>query len=88
MARVAPASSASPPSLRLAAAPWRLPPCPPHAGPIRLAGMRVIVRKELPHSGAQLRFADIGGYRFTILWMRSGIAGRALVGFGVALDGR
>jgi hypothetical protein len=28
-------------------------------------GMRVIVRKERPHPGAQLRFTDIGGRRFT-----------------------
>jgi hypothetical protein len=29
------------------------------------AGMRVIVRKERPHPGAQLRFTDINGHRFT-----------------------
>jgi Transposase DDE domain group 1 len=29
-------------------------------------GMRVIVRKERPHPGAQLRFTDIGGHRFTV----------------------
>src|SRR5258707_15688491 len=29
------------------------------------ARMRVIVRKERPHPGAQLRFTDIGGHRFT-----------------------
>src|SRR5690349_20109524 len=29
------------------------------------AGMRVIVRKERPHLGAQLRFTDINGHRFT-----------------------
>jgi hypothetical protein len=29
------------------------------------AGMRVIVRKGRPHPGAQLRFTDIGGHRFT-----------------------
>jgi Transposase DDE domain group 1 len=29
------------------------------------AGMRVIVRKEHPHPGAQLRFTDIDGHRFT-----------------------
>lgn len=29
------------------------------------AGMRVIVRKERPHPGAQLRFTEIDGYRFT-----------------------
>ena len=29
------------------------------------AGIRVIVRKERPHPGAQLRFTDIGGHRFT-----------------------
>jgi Transposase DDE domain group 1 len=28
-------------------------------------GMRVIVRKERPHLGAQLRFTDPGGHRFT-----------------------
>jgi hypothetical protein len=28
-------------------------------------GMRVIVRKERPHPGAQLRFTDIDGCRFT-----------------------
>jgi hypothetical protein len=28
-------------------------------------GMRVIVRKERPHPGAQLRFTDIDGHRFT-----------------------
>jgi hypothetical protein len=30
-----------------------------------LAGMRVIVRKERPHPGAQLRFTDLDGHRFT-----------------------
>jgi Transposase DDE domain group 1 len=29
------------------------------------AGMRVIVRKERPHPGAQLRFTDVGGHRCT-----------------------
>jgi hypothetical protein len=29
------------------------------------AGMRLIVRKERPHPGAQLRFTDLGGHRFT-----------------------
>ena len=29
------------------------------------AGMRVIVREERPHPGAQLRFTDIDGHRFT-----------------------
>jgi hypothetical protein len=29
------------------------------------AGMRVIVRRERPHPGAQLRFTDVGGHRFT-----------------------
>jgi Transposase DDE domain group 1 len=29
------------------------------------AGMRVIVRKERPHPGAQLRLTDIDGHRFT-----------------------
>jgi hypothetical protein len=28
-------------------------------------GMRVIARKERPHPGAQLRFTDVGGHRFT-----------------------
>jgi hypothetical protein len=28
-------------------------------------GMRVIVRRERPHPGAQLRFTDIHGYRYT-----------------------
>ena len=32
-----------------------------------LAGMRVIVGKERPHPGAQLRFTDIDGHRFTCL---------------------
>jgi hypothetical protein len=27
--------------------------------------MRVIVRKERPHPGAELRFTDIDGHRFT-----------------------
>jgi hypothetical protein len=30
-------------------------------------GLRVIVRKERPHPGAQLRFTDIDGHRFTCL---------------------
>jgi hypothetical protein len=30
-------------------------------------GMRVIARKERPHPGAQLRFTDLGGHRFTCL---------------------
>jgi Transposase DDE domain group 1 len=29
------------------------------------AGMRVVVRKERPHPGAQLRFTDLDGHRFT-----------------------
>jgi Transposase DDE domain group 1 len=29
------------------------------------AGMRVIIRKERPHPGAQLRFTDVDGHRFT-----------------------
>ena len=29
------------------------------------AGMRVIVRRERPHPGAQLRFTDLNGHRFT-----------------------
>lgn len=28
-------------------------------------GMRLIVRRERPHPGAQLRFTDIDGHRFT-----------------------
>lgn len=28
-------------------------------------GMRVIVRRERPHPGAQLRFDDVEGYRLT-----------------------
>jgi hypothetical protein len=28
-------------------------------------GIQIIVRKERPHPGAQLRFTDIGGHRFT-----------------------
>ena len=28
-------------------------------------GLRVIVRRERPHPGAQLRFTDLGGHRFT-----------------------
>jgi Transposase DDE domain group 1 len=28
-------------------------------------GMRLIARKERPHPGAQLRFTDLGGHRFT-----------------------
>jgi hypothetical protein len=31
------------------------------------AGMRVIVRKERPHPGAQLRFTDVDGHRFTAM---------------------
>jgi hypothetical protein len=38
-------------------------------GMLNLAGwpkeMRFIVRKERPHPGAQLRFTDLGGHRFT-----------------------
>ena len=30
-------------------------------------GMRVILRRELPHQGAQPRFEDVGGYRLTAL---------------------
>jgi hypothetical protein len=29
------------------------------------ARMRIIIRKERPHAGAQLRFTDPGGHRFT-----------------------
>jgi hypothetical protein len=29
-------------------------------------GMRVIVRRERPHPGAQLRFTDLDGHRFTV----------------------
>ncbi|MGC3023521.1 IS1380 family transposase, partial [Brevibacterium sp. FAM 24630] len=28
-------------------------------------GMRIIVRRERPHPGAQLRFDDVDGYRLT-----------------------
>ncbi len=31
------------------------------------AGMRVIVRKEVPHDGAQLRITDIDGHRYTAI---------------------
>jgi hypothetical protein len=31
------------------------------------AGMRVIVRRERPHPGAQLRFTDVDGHRFTAM---------------------
>ncbi len=31
-------------------------------------GMRVIVGKERPHPGAQLRFTDIDGHRFARRW--------------------
>jgi len=31
------------------------------------AGMRVIVRKEIPHVGAQLRITDIDGHRYTAI---------------------
>jgi hypothetical protein len=31
------------------------------------AGMRVIARRERPHPGAQLRFTDLCGHRFTCL---------------------
>ncbi len=31
----------------------------------RPKGMRVIIRKERPHPGAQLRFTDLDGHRFT-----------------------
>ena len=31
------------------------------------AGMRVIVRKEVPHAGAQLRITDIDGMRYTTI---------------------
>jgi hypothetical protein len=41
-------------------------PDPVRAGLSRsIPGMRVIVRKERPHPGAQLRFTDIDGHRFT-----------------------
>jgi hypothetical protein len=35
------------------------------------AAMRVIVRKERPHPGAQLRFTDIDGHRFTAFATRT-----------------
>ncbi len=31
------------------------------------AGMRVIVRKEIPHVGAQLRITDVDGNRYTAI---------------------
>jgi len=34
--------------------------------------MRVIVRKERPHPGAQLRFTDLGGHRFRVSRPRPG----------------
>jgi hypothetical protein len=37
----------------------------PGAWVAELTGMLVIVRKERPHPGAQLRFTDIDGHRFT-----------------------
>nr|WP_274518052.1 IS1380 family transposase [Gordonia sp. KTR9] len=42
-------------------------PAPAHAdAPSWPAGMRVIVRREYPHSGAQLRLTDIDGRRYTV----------------------
>ena len=41
-------------------------------------GMRVIVRKERPHPGAQLRFTDIDGHRFTCLRHRAPRAASSL----------
>ena len=38
------------------------------------AGMRVIVRKERPHPGAQLRFTGIDGHRFTCFATAPGAA--------------
>ncbi len=35
-------------------------------------GMRVIVRRERPHPGAQLRFDDVGGYRLTAFVTNTG----------------
>jgi Transposase DDE domain group 1 len=40
-------------------------------------GMRLIVRKERPHPGAQLRFTDIDGHRFTCLSPAPAPAGAA-----------
>jgi Transposase DDE domain group 1 len=40
------------------------------------ASMRVIVRKERPHPGAQLRFTDIDGHRFT--WLATSTKGGQL----------
>jgi hypothetical protein len=53
------------------AAAWRSPSCRVTCGAGLLnldgwpAGMRVIVRKERPHPGGQLRFTDVDGHRFT-----------------------
>jgi hypothetical protein len=57
------------------------------------AYMRVIVRKERPHPGAQLRFTDIDGHRFTCFatYAKKGqcaylsrISGSLISGAGVA----
>lgn len=44
--------------------------------------MRVIVRKERPHPGAQLRFTDIDGHRFTCFVTGTRPGGRASDGCG------
>jgi hypothetical protein len=49
-------------------------------------GMRVIVRKERPHPGAQLRFTDIGGHRFTAF--AAGLISKAHQGRSSALHSR
>lgn len=38
-------------------------------------GMRVIVRRERPHPGAQLRFEDAGGYRLTAFATNTAVGG-------------
>jgi hypothetical protein len=38
-------------------------------------GMRVIVRKERPHPGAQLRLTDVGGHRITAFATNTGAGG-------------
>ncbi|MFD5632310.1 hypothetical protein [Streptomyces sp. NPDC127072] len=39
----------------------------PDLSPRRPKGMRLIVRKERPYPGPQLRFSDLGGLRMTCL---------------------
>jgi hypothetical protein len=40
--------------------------------------MRVIVRKERPHPGAQLRITDVDGHRITAFATNTATAGRHL----------